>query len=457
MGSFLEKPKVEKTTDNGSGNGLEYALCSMQGWRLEMEDAHTCTLQLPDMDKWSFFAVFDGHAGAKVAEESSGMLVQSLLDQPYFKDSLTPNPDICNKCTYDCDKIKESIHKSFLELDEKLKIKEYSSGTTVVCLLITPKHLFYINCGDSRAVHVKTADQDSKVVKHPAYQTAIDNGHFGEEPRIAKLNSQGKNQTDEEAKEDTTDNSPKQVKEPDSTKNGYGVYFSTRDHKPVDQEERERIEAAGGMVLIQRINGALAVSRALGDFDYKRNEDVSAERQLVSPVPEVTVIERSTADSASKDAYAIIACDGIYDAITNDNLQIFTTYKLKAGLAPQAVSASILDLCLNLGSRDNMSIILLTFDECPKENAEIKSLEAENDAKLKELILKQMGNGKLYDGLGNKPFDLDQVSDTLFQSLTNDKHFESIYGEYLFQGSYSSKFPLVKECLAQIHAQQSRT
>lgn len=32
MGAFLAKPKTEKNTDAGEGNGLKYGLCSMQGW-----------------------------------------------------------------------------------------------------------------------------------------------------------------------------------------------------------------------------------------------------------------------------------------------------------------------------------------------------------------------------------------------------------------------------------------
>ena len=42
------------------------------------------------------------------------------------------------------------------------------------------------------------------------------------------------------------------------------VEFASDDHKPTNDGEKRRIENAGGRVMIQRINGSLAVSRALG-------------------------------------------------------------------------------------------------------------------------------------------------------------------------------------------------
>lgn len=45
-----------------------------------------------------------------------------------------------------------------------------------------------------------------------------------------------------------------------------------------------------GQVMIQRVNGSLAVSRALGDFDYKSNQTMGPCEQLVSPEPEVCVV-----------------------------------------------------------------------------------------------------------------------------------------------------------------------
>ena len=41
--------------------------------------------------------------------------------------------------------------------------------------------------------------------------------------------------------------------------------------------------------MIQRVNGSLAVSRALGDFEYKNVEGKGPTEQLVSPEPEFFV------------------------------------------------------------------------------------------------------------------------------------------------------------------------
>lgn len=54
----------------------------------------------------------------------------------------------------------------------------------------------------------------------------------------------------------------------------FSVMELTRDHHPDRDDERARVESAGGYVLewagVSRVNGELAVSRALGDVPFKR-------------------------------------------------------------------------------------------------------------------------------------------------------------------------------------------
>lgn len=63
------------------------------------------------------------------------------------------------------------------------------------------------------------------------------------------------------------------------------------------------------------MNGSLAVSRALGDYEYKANSERGPCEQLVSPEPEVTALEKS-----DNDEFAVLACDGVWDVMTNEEV-----------------------------------------------------------------------------------------------------------------------------------------
>jgi serine/threonine protein phosphatase PrpC len=59
------------------------------------------------------------------------------------------------------------------------------------------------------------------------------------------------------------------------------------DHKPDLDDERNRIEECGGYVDMNRVNGVLALSRAIGDHEYKITKSKNSDEQMVICHPEV--------------------------------------------------------------------------------------------------------------------------------------------------------------------------
>ena len=53
---------------------------------LEMEDAHTCLLELSEDKEASFFAVFDGHGGHDVAKVASSNLHKTIVNNKSYRE-----------------------------------------------------------------------------------------------------------------------------------------------------------------------------------------------------------------------------------------------------------------------------------------------------------------------------------------------------------------------------------
>merc|ERR1711892_1164178 len=113
MGSYLQKPVVEKSTEEGTGQGFQWASTGMQGWRTSMEDSHIHLGHLSDQLKsFGLFVVFDGHSGAQYANKVA-------KDFPPFLLAREPFASMEDGAKYDCDAIKIAIHQAFLDFDAK--------------------------------------------------------------------------------------------------------------------------------------------------------------------------------------------------------------------------------------------------------------------------------------------------------------------------------------------------
>jgi Protein phosphatase 2C len=84
---LLQSPNYQarcSLAENGSGKGVQYAMCGMQGWRKTMEDAHIAHTAVNGQEDMSVFAIFDGHGGPEVAKFCAKYMVPELVKLTSF-------------------------------------------------------------------------------------------------------------------------------------------------------------------------------------------------------------------------------------------------------------------------------------------------------------------------------------------------------------------------------------
>ncbi|KAK1770964.1 phosphatase 2C-domain-containing protein [Phialemonium atrogriseum] len=283
------------TSANGEDDRLIYGVSAMQGWRISMEDAHTTVLNLlasnKDAEKshasrLSFFGVYDGHGGDKVAHFAGENIHHIIAKQETFK----------------AGDYEQAMKDGFLATDRAIlndpKYEEEVSGCTACVGLITGDKIYIANAGDSRSV-------------------------LGVKGRAKPLSF---------------------------------------DHKPQNEGEKARITAAGGFVDFGRVNGNLALSRAIGDFEFKKSADLAPEQQIVTAYPDVVVH-----DLGEDDEFLVLACDGIWDCQSSQAVIEFVRRGIAAKQELEKICENMMDNCLASNSEtggvgcDNMTMIIVGF------------------------------------------------------------------------------------------------
>jgi len=214
--------------------------------------------------------------------------------------------------------IEAAIKNGFLGTDEDLKndpqFTNDPSGCTAVTAIITPDNFVYVgNAGDSRAV----------------------------------ISTEG------------------------------NANPMSNDHKPVNKEESSRITKAGGFVEFGRVNGNLALSRAIGDFEFKQNPNLSPEDQIVTAFPDVKK-EQITSETE----FLVLACDGIWDCLSSQQVVNFIRKDIAESKNKQIdykerlqkACENLMERCLAKDSElggigcDNMTVIIVGFLHGRTEN-----------------------------------------------------------------------------------------
>lgn len=89
MGQSLSEPVTSKESLFCQNELYRVGSSCMQGWRINMEDSHTHILSLPDDPDTSFFAVYDGHGGASVAQYAGKHLHKFIVKRPEYHDNIS--------------------------------------------------------------------------------------------------------------------------------------------------------------------------------------------------------------------------------------------------------------------------------------------------------------------------------------------------------------------------------
>ncbi|PSK41513.1 hypothetical protein C7M61_001196 [Candidozyma pseudohaemuli] len=318
MGQLLSHPVEEKSIDFREHSTISYAIGSMQGYRMTMEDAHD--VRVSDDENLAVFGVFDGHGGKEIAEILKGKLVATIFRR--LSATIKKNKDT-ELLTYI-----RLIKDCFFQVDAELPESDAANcgSTAIITTIIAKKYVIVANTGDSRSIL--------------------------------------------------------------SLKGGFLKNLSF-DHKPSTMGERVRIENSGGYVINGRVNEVLALSRAFGDFNFKlpllslnpserHNAYLEQNRKLikdnlvalppelyqVSVEPDVLVYDLKF---LSEPEFIVLACDGIWDCYTNDQLIRLIRKRLRDGWNLQHISEYVLNDCISMANNitgigfDNMTLMIVAL------------------------------------------------------------------------------------------------
>mmetsp|Transcript_10517 Transcript_10517/g.32176 ORF Transcript_10517/g.32176 Transcript_10517/m.32176 type:complete len:322 (+) Transcript_10517:1132-2097(+) len=193
-------------------------------------------------------------------------------------------PRLCQKIVYQCKTVQESFHETdreFIEAERQSGFSKGVCGTTALAALFREGTLRVAHVGDSRAVLMRKQ----------------------------------------------------------------GPIALTTDHSPTRQSEALRIEGEGGFVLCNRVNGTIAVSRAIGDSNYK---------PFVSSEPEVVELGVSQGDE-----YLLLATDGLWSVV---NEQQACNAVAAGGGDLKTCCQALINLALTNNSSDDIAVLLVNLN-----------------------------------------------------------------------------------------------
>mmetsp|Transcript_10834 Transcript_10834/g.30441 ORF Transcript_10834/g.30441 Transcript_10834/m.30441 type:complete len:1296 (+) Transcript_10834:166-4053(+) len=393
---------------------------AFSGWR----GHHDAAFSLSEAHHFGLFAIFDGHCGNHAARYACEKLPELLFDE--YK-NLVPDDGVATMQQH----AETMLTRAILRLDQTFCTlcyadgRDWESGATALVVLLVDDLVTVANLGDSRGLMCISRENCKGNENDDQWYILEDNALAGKE-------------TEDESKSDrpyhpilwkeiTDVHSPAREDERDRIETANG-WITTETEIPISQLQRidfldadvveilrrcfsdrfddsdpsadvhragKQCNAEPGRLLhISRVCGELAVSRAIGDRDFKAafNRDLEAEGEdvvenryqgepgwesplflpypedhnrrfegdLVSSFPEFRH-HRAGAEGHSNE-FLLLACDGLWDVMdADDAVRVARDLLFEKGWPAQKAAARLAELAMHLGSSDNITVIVVRF------------------------------------------------------------------------------------------------
>lgn len=272
-------------------------------YRAKMEDVHTYVANFAERIDWGYFAIFDGHAG-KQAARWCGNNLHTLVEQEI--------------AAHDDADLRNTLQTSFTKADTLLeKDGAGGAGCTAAVAIVRWE-------SDGQAPMPKSQAKgpfDFVPTRH--HRRMLYTANVGDLRIVLCRDGQ--------------------------------AYRLTYDHKALDLNEVNRIRDAGGLVLRNRVNGVLAITRSLGDSYIK---------SLVTEKPFTTATQLDASDE-----FLILACDGVWDVLLDAVAckyvrDTFAQQKAQSlPYDPQAAAKRLCLLALENQTTDNVTAMVVRLNE----------------------------------------------------------------------------------------------
>jgi protein phosphatase PTC1 len=342
------------------------------GTRRTMEDSHSFVVDFDSIRGQGFFAVFDGHAGKHAAEwcgshfhevcspclfRRSAWLtrLQHLLEAIHASSNLRIT-DVLNQAfhTVDehlsrmCEASDGKIHSGCTAVTVFLRLEDQSGQQSFISPPSSPtnslpsgRNLESTGSSEAQVISSPAPSPKSKSSKVVKSKISSSSSRIRKALRLGGSSNKPASSSISDSSSPTTSQIsvgeeiliPITIPPSDSRRVLYSANAGdargvlcragkavrlTYDHKGSDKQEAKRITDAGGFVVSGRVNGVLAVTRALGDSSMK---------EFVVGAPYTTETEL-----CEEDEFLILACDGVSDLLSQVlNNQTVTSLFLAMG------------------------------------------------------------------------------------------------------------------------------